>query len=263
MLSKNAASSRAIPTAKMRQHIVDVPQAPVHWGKNQPGMQAYEELDPVHKESAQLLWVEARNVALNFSVVMEQIGAHKQIVNRITEPYMQMKVVCSGTEFANLFYLRDHEHADPTIRELARVMRQAYDASTPWALASGEWHVPYVDRVLDKDGELHYFSSGNKLSLEDAIKVSASCCAQVSYRNLDESLEKAISIYDRLINSKPMHASPVEHQGVPIDMEYTCAFEPETWENGITHVRKDGSLWSANFKGFVQYRQLLEGHTVW
>jgi hypothetical protein len=263
MLSKNAASSRAIPMAKMRKHIVDVPQAPIHWGQNQPGMQANQEMDDLHKESARLLWDEARKSALSYSIVMEQVGAHKQIVNRLTEPFMQMKVICSGTEFENFFWLRDHPAADPNIAELARVMRIAQDQSEPWALAPGEWHVPYVDRKLDEKGILHYFSQGNEIALEDAIKLSASCCAQVSYRALDERLEKAISIYDRLINNTPMHASPVEHQATPIDLAGTEPYAPESWEPGVTHVKRDGSLWSANFQGFIQYRQTLENHTKW
>jgi hypothetical protein len=102
------------------------------------------------------------------------------------------------------------------------------------------------------------FRSGTELTLEQAKAVSASCCAQVSYRKLDDSLEKAKDIFAKLIESKPCHASPTEHQAAP--MGYTRLKQPlgiKDWEEGVTHMDKNGDFWSGNFKGWVQHRQLI------
>ena len=100
----------------------------------------------------------------------------------------------------------------------------------------------------------------DSMHLEDALKVSTSCCAQVSYRKSDDSLEKAIAIYDRLVSGDgPMHASPLEHQA----MAMYNSFPENVWDAGVTHIREDKTKWSANFKGWIQHRQLIEGNTQW
>ena len=80
------------------------------------------------------------------------------------------------------------------------------------------------------------------------------------------TVEKALDIFEKLkldgVSSDPKHASPVEHQATPMD-DLTIPFNPNTWENGITHVRRDGSLWSGNLRGWVQYRQLIPNESVW
>ena len=104
------------------------------------------------------------------------------------------------------------------------------------------------------------------VDLETAKMISVSCCAQVSYRKLDDSIEKARKIFDMLnigSNVKPAHASPLEHQGTPMNVFESMPFFPSTWEEGITHVRRDGSLWSGNLRGWVQLRQLIPNEAKW
>ena len=113
-------------------------------------------------------------------------------------------------------------------------------------------------------GELQYFDSDfNRISLQDAKFVSSSCCAQVSYRKSDDTLEKARKIYAQLIESEPAHASPVEHQATPMDVESMCRFEPETWEPGVTHVSANSDLWSGNLRGWIQHRKLVPNEARW
>src|SRR3954468_9455857 len=45
VFSRNASSSRATPVERAIQKIMDEPAMPIHWGKNQAGMQAAEEND--------------------------------------------------------------------------------------------------------------------------------------------------------------------------------------------------------------------------
>lgn len=258
LFSRNSASSRAIPIQKMNDTIKENPATPVHWGKNQPGMQAKEELEASAKMLVENEWYAALNNAIASSTKMFEHGAHKQIANRVTEPFQHMKVVLTATEYANWYWLRDHTDAQPEIHALAVAMKDAIANSQPMTLRLGEWHVPYVDRFRAANHDINYSVNGEVVDVETAKKVSGSCCAQVSYRRLDDSIEKADKIFRQLIESKPCHASPIEHQATPIDKDNPIQFAP-----GITHIDAKQQLWSGNFRGWIQHRQLVEGHTVW
>lgn len=263
MLSKNSASSRAIPVKAMHEHIRANTAAPVYWGINQPGMKAKEELTGADLSWAKYLWAKARDLAIGYSADLADLNIHKQITNRITEPWMIMKTVISGTEWANFFWLRDHPDAQPEIAELAKKMREAYDASTPQPLNPGEWHVPYVITNRDAStGVLHYLDgSGGVITADEARIISASCCAQVSYRKNDDTLEKAQKVFQMLIESEPAHASPVEHQATPMqEAEYHMY---KAWEPGITHVDLYRRLWSGNLRGWIQHRKLIPNEARW
>lgn len=268
ILSKNSASSRAIPVEKVLEQVRNNPSLPVHFGKNQPGMSAREELTGVELILAKELWHEAAIQAASIAQQMTDIGLHKQVANRILEPFQYMKTVITGTDWDNFFHLRRHPDADPNINALAEVMWLALQQSTPIMLAPGEWHVPYVHTVRNYSGVLEYwdFKGATKLTLEDALKVSSSCCAQTSFRTSDDSLDKAIRVYDRLVESKPVHASPFEHAATPMRQCDGTAnrFEnPNTWQEGITHVDRAGRLWSGNFMGWIQHRQLIPDNACW
>lgn len=265
MLSKNSASSRAIPVKAMHEHIRANTATPVYWGINQPGMKAREELTGSDKSWALYLWNKARDMAIGFSQDMAELNLHKQITNRITEPWMIMKTVISGTEWANYFWLRDHADAQPEIAELAKKMHQAYDASVPQPLQPGEWHVPYVITNRDAStGVLHYLDgSGGIITADEARIISASCCAQVSYRKSDDTLAKAQKVFQMLIESEPAHASPVEHQATPMNPYSTYGYDPEYWEEGTTHVSRNGDVWSGNLRGWIQHRKLILNEARW
>jgi hypothetical protein len=236
MLSRNAASSRAIPVATMLKMIWNNPAEPVHWGANQSGMQAKNELVGYKLKITKALWSLSGKVACGFAYLMSKAGCHKQIVNRIVEPWSHIKVVTSATDWDNFFHLRNHPDAQPEIHELARIMWDLYNNSIPKLLKTGEWHLPYLDDYnIFPDNEFVPFRE-NDICLSDAIKLSASLCAQTSYRKSDESIKKALGIYDRLVTSIPVHASPFEHQATPA---------------------KTNIVISGNFRGWTQYRQII------
>ena len=255
LFSRNAASSRAIPVTAMHKHIEDNTATPVTWQKNQAGMQS--SVDIVGEELAEVkrLWVKARDAALASAKELFDAGLHKQWANRPTEAFQMMKTVVTATEWDNWYWLRNHTDAQPDIHELALCMFEAQKQSTPQLLFWEEWHVPYVTRIVEEGSPLQYFVGGQEITAEEAIIVSASCCAQVSYRKSDDTLDKAKMIYDKLINSEPVHASPVEHQATP--MRFAKVTEGVEWEEGVTHLNKDGTYASGNFKGWIQYRQLI------
>ena len=75
-----------------------------------------------------------------------------------------------------------------------------------------------------------------------------------------DSFEKAMEIYNRLFDGPKPHFSPCEHQGIAMKvtkLQNLSVFNPEVWEEGVSHVDREGNLWSGNLKGFVQYRNLL------
>lgn len=273
MLSRNAASSRAIPVNKMIEQVKNHPAMPIHWGANQKGMQASGECSNLvflgltygANESYEVedTWKEAANRAADIAQAMSDAGYHKQIVNRLLEPFQVMKTVVTATEWNNFFHLRDHKDAQPEIAELARVMREAMEQSVPDIINNDQWHVPYINRAYcPVSGPIYYLGDldGSEIPLteEQALKVSASCCAQVSYRLLDKSLDKALGIYDSLVNSKPVHASPFEHQAKP--MVYSS--NGECSSDGVTHADRANNYWSGNFNGWIQHRQLIKDNVV-
>ena len=263
LLSRNAQSSRAVPVERMIELIKEDTAIPIHWGKNQPGMQAKEEHDAwlggdgeFPGYSREDWWLEARDSAIYFAEEFSKKGYHKQIVNRLLEPFMFIKIICTGTDFDNYFWLRLDPDAQPEIKELAHKMWEARESSTPHVLQPGEWHVPYFE-----DG--YWSKEVCEASLEDALAVSSSCTAQVSFRRLDDTIEKARKIYERLISGSKVHASPFEHQCTPIDLDaYRDGFCHDELPKGVTHidVRTEDTFWSGNFKNWIQYRQLIPGN---
>lgn len=273
LFSRNSASSRAIPIDKMIELVREHPAAPIHWGLNQAGMQAKTE----HKLISTCMhsWRLAGKAAIIAAERLQGLGLHKQIVNRVLEPYQWMKTIVTATEYNNWYALRDHSDAQPEIARIAELMKIEIGLSKPQVLEVNEWHLPYVTvkRNLFNGKLVYSINSGEKvlvkdeiITLEEALKISASCCAQVSYRLLDESLEKALKIYDALVNQRPVHASPFEHQARV--MNYTnCnlvgyAGRVEMWDKGVTHMDRNYNLWSGNFKGWIQNRQLIKDNVV-
>jgi thymidylate synthase ThyX len=288
LFSRNAASSRAIPVAKAIELVQTNTAMPIHWGKNQPGMSAEEECNETVEllcqdviksdrllpeylcsETREDAWNIARDYAINVAESFNRSGYHKQIVNRLLEPFTMIKVVCTATEYDNFFWLRNHPDAQPEIAELARLMWKEYNKSKPFPLKANEWHVPYYKDgywkpsnygILPDDGGPFYTIDGDGgNSLDDALAISSSCCAQVSYRKLDDSLEKARDIFKRLVESKPVHASPFEHQATPL----TYGMAGDIQIKGTTHFDNKGNAWSGNFRQWVQHRQLIPDHTCW
>lgn len=260
VFSRNASSSRAIPVAKMIEQVRNDPAMPIHWGKNQPGMQAHEQLVGVELDTAKALWIDAAESAAEIVEHMMGLGLHKQVANRILEPFQWIHVVLTATEFDNWDELRDHTDADPTIHELARVMKVARAGSTPTLLLPGEWHLPYVT-AEDYDAAARYRREAMGMSdLEawddDGItemlrKMSAARCCRVSYLKHDghpSTVGDDLLLCDRLAGARPLHASPFEHQATP-DQRLQKPNGEFWWANGHLH---------GNFVGWIQSRKLIE-----
>lgn len=264
--SRNASSSRAIPSEKMIQRVENNPAIPVHWGLNQKGMQAREEMSEVGKARALRTWLKARDAAVAHAkeLLVAKERVHKQVLNRILEPYSHITVVVSATEWNNFFALRDHPDAQPELRELASKMKEAYTASTPKERKTGDWHLPYLlDRdverathhVLDKilpKGDLYTEAWLAEQTKQLLFKMSAARCARVSYLNQDKetpTVEEDLATFAKLMAEMPLHASPTEHQAEPdiFDDAYSEWLSP--------HLH-------GNFVGWCQYRKTFVGENV-
>lgn len=230
VFSRNTSSSRAIPVLTQILNTVRNMAAPVAWGSNKPGMQAGDELEGWRLAAAKTIWYGAGYGAALASYLLAKLGAHKQISNRPLEPWTHVTVVLTSTDFRNWFALRDHKDADPTIHALARTMKRALAVSGPKVLQPGQWHLPFI-----LPGEFG-------LPLEDQQMLSAARCAVTSFnRSKPVTLEDARRIWSKLIDSTPMHASPVEHQATP-------GGDPKHW---------------GNLRGWTQLRKLLPNEAVY
>lgn len=270
--SRNASSSRAIPVEKQIAMIKADTAMPIHWGMNQSGMQADNETDAaiyiesalgedgemfLHEEGycAEDAWINARDRAIEVAEAFVKAGYHKQVVNRILEPFSHIVVVVTSSQYDNFFSLRRHKDAQPEIKKLADLMHAAQKASTPNMLSQNEWHLPYVTERDRKnmEGNVHYYFD-EEISINDClIRASIARCARVSYLTHDgqmPSMENDLALYDRLVGMVPLHASPAEHQATPDNVIFDSA-ELRSYENPHLHGNLQG--------GWIQYRKTLAG----
>lgn len=231
VFSRNSASSRAIPIEKIIKRIVEDPFVPVYWGKNQSGMQAQEELSLEEQIIAKEKWLTAMKNAIDSANELLKSKVHKQITNRILEPWMWQTIIVTATEWENFFALRCHPDAQPEIRKAAVMMKEAMNNSTPTPMKYGDWHLPLVDDLVQLRVD--------KFDLEDIKRISVGRCARVSYLTHDGKRDPIadIELCDKML--KGGHMSPFEHVATP-----------------------DFGIQNSNFVGWKQFRKELPGESV-
>jgi thymidylate synthase ThyX len=222
--SRNSASSRAIPTAKLIERALESPATPWEWGRNKAGMSADDNIAEEDATRAKAIWLEARDHAVETARKLQALNVHKQILNRILEPFLWHTVIVTATEWRNFFDLRCAPNAQPEIRQAALAMRAAIDESVPTAVRTSEWHLPLIqedERAMD---------------IETRKKLAAARCARVSYLTHDGTRDPAkdIELYDRLKADR--HLSPFEHVATPAN----------------------DADFHANFRGWIQLRATIE-----
>lgn len=230
ILSKNSASSRAIPTEKLIDRVLEQPFIP-SFNRRVTGMGVGGDLTLVEQLQAEALWLDGRDASVE--IARKLLHIDKSRVNRLLEPWMWHTVICTGTEWDNFFGLRTHEDAQPEFRVIAQMMEAFYTTHTPTECWSGEWHLPLVNY-----DEIDHDNYGFWLG------VSAGRCARVSYdrHNDSEDPQTSWDRADRLLKSG--HMSPFEHQATPMAL--------------AIKQRSNVHGWSGNLFGFTQYRKLLD-----
>ncbi|HEU4706543.1 MAG TPA: FAD-dependent thymidylate synthase [Solirubrobacterales bacterium] len=263
VFSRNSASSRAIPVAKQLRRVLDDPYVPIEFGSNKPGMQAGPVLTGADRDAAEAEWLRARDDAVRHVLGLitspenvasfddlhecleaaqaslkdppaEWLNVHKQVANRLLEPFMWHTVIVSATTWDNFFNLRCHPDAQPEIRLIATKMRDAVERSVPTRLEPGEWHLPLVGEPEREEAS----------SAEELAKISIGRCARVSYLTHagTRDLSADVALYDRLLESG--HMSPMEHVARP-----------------MTPEELDHSEWNGNFQGWIAHRKLIPGES--
>lgn len=237
VFSRNAMSSRAVPVQKMIDQVRNNPAMPLKFMKNKPGMQATEDLSPEDHAEAVVMWHTAATCAALIAEEMAAFGIHKQFANRVLEPFQWMRAIVTATEWDNFFALRCHPDAQPEFQALAQLMLGELATSEPIIRDESEtaprteasWHLPYVTQY-----------ERNHFKLDLLPKLSAARCARVSYLTHDgttPNIEADLALFERLVGSVPLHASPIEHQAQPLNYG-------------------SGSGRSNNFVGWTQFREI-------
>ncbi len=204
--SRNAASSRAIPINKMIEAVIVNPAGPIRWGKNGKGMQDHGEFTGVDADRCKDLWRVCSASAVGSANMLNGEGLHKQIVNRVLEPFAWMETLVTATDYHNFFALRVHLQAQPEFQRVAYLMLKGYLSNTPAKVDDGEWHLPFSDMMPSGIDE------------SQRLKISSARAARLSYLTFDGELspDKDYAICDRLIGSVPGHWSPIEHPATPM-----------------------------------------------
>lgn len=223
VLSRNSASSRAIPLKKIIEQIRTEIATPVYWGSSQPGMQSGAEIPPEDIVLALEVWKESANLAIEQALKLDKLKVHKSISNRLLEPFLFHTALVTATDYHNFFALRAHKDAQPEFQCLAYLMLEQYLTNVPKLLNPGEWHIPFSDKF--PEGASH----------EDKLKIASARAARLSYLTFDGEMNTAkdIELHDSLI--APGHCSPFEHPA----------------------MATEDSKYYGNFKGFKQYRKFI------
>lgn len=234
-------------------------------------------------------WLMARDKAVESSLLLSVMGVSKQLCNRILEPFMWHKVLITSTEWENFFNLRCPQYyyepedmsfstrkmyaeywnknfADPCtfktdldwllvnrssaeihIARAAELIYEAIYESNPVLLQQDEWHMPYGEN-MDPEKLKSYLppimpASMQNYNLAEGLikaKIATARAARLSYQTLGDNPEinydKDMELHDDLLAKE--HMSPFEH----------CA------------QARPGTR-SRNFRGFLQYREIVEFQT--
>lgn len=197
--SRNASSSRAIPTKRLIRNVWENPATPVSFGQNKSGMSADTEVSPVKAWIAKNIWLLSGYAACCVAWCLSKLGVHKQVVNRLIEPWTHITVIATATNLTNFFALRLNKGAQPEFQVLAYKMLEEYLRSQPKILHPGEWHIPFGDKI---EGEF---------TAEERIQIATARCARVSYLNFEGNIDhiKDFGLHNTLVDEG--HMSPTEH----------------------------------------------------
>jgi thymidylate synthase ThyX len=270
VFSHSVASSRAIPTEQLIRQVVDDPFVPETFNKRIKGMGVGDPLFGVDHDNAKYLWHKAIQETINCALSLNELNVDKSRVNRLLEPFMWVADFITATEWSNFFALRDHPDAQPEFRIIARMMREAMDASEPYKLTYGEWHLPLVPKselAQLCDFRLDYGERQNCDSVNDEVErwkyISAGRCARVSYDKQyeEEDHERSMARAQLLIESG--HMSPFEHVATSMSREHlsrglgdipACVVDEAISVDDIRSI-VGGDCFCGNFRGWVQMRK--------
>ncbi len=89
------------------------------------------------------------SMLLGLPVAEGGLNIHKQDAGRLLEPFQNIRVCLTSTEWNNWDWLRVDKAAQPAIDTLANMIKQVRELALPSAieLNPGEWHLPFLSCV--------------------------------------------------------------------------------------------------------------------
>jgi len=244
VFSRNVGSSRAKPFKVLKEAASRENRfVPRKFGKNQPGMQSYTFFEGADHDRAEAAWHHATESAIQCAEAMNDIGVHKQICNRLLEPFIYVDMLITSSEWENFFQLRAHHAAQPEIEDVAIAIKKAIDTSEPQVLRLGEWHIPFVTE-----------QERSRYDLKTLLKISTARNARISYKTFDgkiSTLDKDLELYESLVGSHPKHMSPTEHIAQAVDIK-------SQWIPDFGGMLNLGRMKSNLGSCWLQYRKLVE-----
>lgn len=245
VFSRNASSSRAIPTKRLAADDVYIP----NFRENKAGMQPGPYLGEREQFIAKKIWRETAEICLtNAKLLSDELNVHKQWTNRMLEWFGHINVIVTATEFENFIGLRDELNdemfpiAQDEIYFQAAGIKDLLAKTKPTKLLQGEWHLPLV--LLEEKGII---------PINDLLRVSAARCASISYETVEGlpmTVERAEKVCNKLLTDRHVHASPFEHQAMADPF------------NRYPHLHGNFSQPPDSMHGWIQYRKMIPNECI-
>lgn len=270
VLSRNSASSRAIPTERLIQSVKDNPFIPETFNSRIKGMGIGDELNSDESDYAKNTWIRASQDAIHRATILSEIGIDKSRANRILEPFMWHTAIISSTEWDNMMGLRCPDGDSPDkdfpaqweFQQISILIRDAMKASEPESLEYGQWHIPLIHGIASDDPYIiDVLDSSDRIEI--IKKVAARQLARVSFdtHTQYESVDVAVSKSHDLSSSA--HFSPFEHIARPLAYIDTFNKMSEIADKIVMPVSCLGDtlrnsmdkMWCGNFRGWIQMRK--------
>lgn len=229
--SRNAASNRGIPSAKVLGAIAKNPHVPrFRYNTNTMFPGAYLSIED--QFNAELIWLEMLDHLLDGANKLADLNVHKQWRNKIFTAFQHITVVATANYelWEHYFSLRAHQNAQDELRIISELGLEALKNSVPQFVEYGSWHLPYVTNNPMYDIP--------DLTLSEKREISVAKCAGTSFlrQNEEYDVDYYLGMYKRLLESTPAHGSPFEHVAK------------------ATYAK----IRSGNFIGWIQLRKMLE-----
>lgn len=273
VFSRNSASSRARSVQTTLAEVWENPYVPI-MTRNRPGMSG-EFLDH-YMDSLELehKWRNASKSAVDSALRLllrehyepfeepydnlekyallykdrDFVSPHKQIVNRLIEPFMWHEAVVTSSYWDNFITLRTAEDADPAIRALAYLVKAAHEASDSAEYADLKnltpFHVPFVS--TEDKGSL----TGDVIKDRNVLMKSAFNAAQVSYHDKSKQTKDTANFNKGVLLMQSGHWSPFEHIAYDVDI-FTSHNKDAPLPQVVSYHGNLGTEWA-------QLRQIVE-----
>jgi hypothetical protein len=274
VFSRNVSSDRAVPTKKLRKNFVSF--VPREFPKNGRGMHPTAYLKGIRKLIAKGLWFTALHSMKFITYLMEKIGVHKEITNRLLDPFLWTVSITTSSFFKNFLALRTDENAQIQIRKIALLIEKqlsnaeyrirhihlplidkydVYDVYEYSEKQVNQKHIEYITKLVENGtADITKYQKIPPRIWNLLIKVNTAKTARGSYLNQLEPkpIKSQLDVYSKLVESEPIHASPLESCAMSYEM-YKFLRKPLNWNNRpIEELHGNFAL------GIVQYRKCVE-----